>query len=68
MKQLCGNATLKIIIMNHNDEEYLWQERQAIRQTMKPYINQEYEGFNLTHPGPKKKKLEYIIIFTPQSN
>jgi hypothetical protein len=22
----------------------------------------------LTHPGPKKKKLEYIIIFTPQSN
>jgi hypothetical protein len=54
--------------MNHNDDEYLWQEWQAIHQTMKLYINQEYERFNLTHQGLKNKKVEYILLVTPQSN
>jgi len=64
MKQIYGNATLKVIIMNHNDDEYLWKEWQAIYQNMKLYINQVYERFNLTHQGPKKKSGVYYICHT----
>jgi len=72
MKQIYGNATIKIIIiiiiiMNHNDDEYLWKEWQAIHQNMKLYINQVYERFNFTHQGPKKK-VEYIKLVTPKRN
>jgi hypothetical protein len=47
MKQIFENATQKIIIIvNHNDDEYLWKEWQAIHQNMKLYINQVYDRFN----------------------
>jgi len=69
MKQIYGNATIKIIIMNHNDNEYLWKEWQAIHQNMKLYINQVYERFNFTHQGPPPpKKVEFIILVTPKRN
>jgi len=64
MNQIYGNATLKIIIVNHNDDEYLWKEWQAIHQNMKLYINQVYDRFNLTHQGPKKKSGEYYTCHT----
>jgi hypothetical protein len=53
--------------VNHNDDEYLWKEWQAIHQNMKLYINQVYDSFNLPHQGPKKK-VENIIPVTPQKN
>jgi hypothetical protein len=66
MKQIYGNSTPKIIIMNHNDDEYLWKEWQAIHQNMKLYINQVYEIFNLTHQGPKKKNGVFYTCHTPK--